>query len=125
MLGRLFLHSPKRYIVGVIIAIVLVIVCLIAKGTEYSINFVDAFSVAGAVVFFIGLLQVASFYGAFEIFGYSASSFRGKERRYKDYYEYQKAKELKRSQSVLVYIPFIVVGAVFFVIGMILNAALL
>ena len=125
MLGRLFLHSPKRYIIGVIIAIVLVIVCLIAKGTEYSINFVDAFSVAGAVVFFIGLLQVASFYGAFEIFGYSASNFRGKERRYKDYYEYQKAKELKRSQSELVYIPFIVVGAVFFMIGMILNAALL
>ena len=92
MLGRLFLHSPQRYIIGVIIAIVLVIVCLIAKGTEYSINFVDAFSVAGAVVFFIGLLQVASFYGAFEIFGYSASRFRGKERRYKDYYEYQKAK---------------------------------
>ena len=125
MLGRLFLHSPKRYIVGVIIAIVLVIVCLIVKGTEYSINFVDAFSVAGAVVFFIGLLQAASFYGAFDIFGYSASNFRGKEHRYKDYYEYQKAKELKRRQSELVYIPFIVVGAVFFLIGMILNAALL
>jgi len=125
MIGRLFLHSPKRYIIGVIIAIVLAVIFLIIRGFQYRINYVDAFSVAGAVVFFIGLFQLASFYGAFEIFGYSASSFRGKERRYKDYYEYQKAKELKRSQSELVYIPFIVVGAVFFVIGMILNAALL
>ena len=125
MIGRLFLHSPKRYIIGVIIAIVLAVIFLIIRGFQYRINYVDAFSVAGAVVLFIGLFQLASFYGAFEIFGYSASSFRGKERRYKDYYEYQKAKELKRSQSELVYIPFIVVGAVFFVIGMILNAALL
>lgn len=125
MIGRLFLHSPKRYIIGVIIAIVLAVIFLIIRGFQYRINYVDAFSVAGAVVLFIGLFQLASFYGAFEIFGYSASSFRGKERRYKDYYEYQKAKELKRSQSELVYIPFIVVGVVFFVIGMILNAALL
>ena len=125
MLGRLFLHSPKRYIVGVIIAVVLVVVCLISKGIEYSISFVDAFSVAGAIVFFLGLFQLASFYGAFEIFGYSFSGFRGKERRYKDYYEYQKAKEEKRSQSELTFVPFIVVGAFFFIIGAILNALLL
>lgn len=125
MIGRLFLHSPKRYIIGVIIAIVLALIFLMIRGFQYRINYVDAFSVAGAVVFFIGMFQLASFYGAFEIFGYSASSFRGKERRYKDYYEYQKAKEEKRSQSELIFVPFIVVGACFFVIGAILNAILL
>jgi hypothetical protein len=125
MIRKLFLHSLARYIAAVIVAIIVGVICLITKGFEYRISYVNAFSVGGAIVFFLGLLQAVSFYGAFEIFGYSASSFRGKERRYKDYYEYQKAKELKRSQSELVYIPFIVVGAVFFVIGMILNAALL
>ena len=125
MIGRLFLHSPKRYIIGVILAIVLAVLFLIIRGFQYRINYVDAFSVAGAVVFFIGMFQLASFYGAFEIFGYSASSFRGKERRYKDYYEYQKAKEEKRSQSELIFVPFIVVGAGFFVVGAILNAILL
>lgn len=119
------MHSPKRYIIGVIIAIVLALIFLMIRGFQYRINYVDAFSVAGAVVFFIGMFQLASFYGAFEIFGYSASSFRGKERRYKDYYEYQKAKEEKRSQSELIFVPFIVVGACFFVIGAILNAILL
>lgn len=125
MIRKLFLHSPARYIAAVIVAIIVGVICLITNGFEYRISYVNAFSVAGGIVFFLGLLQAASFYGAFEIFGYSASSFRGRERKYKDYYEYQKARQIKRSQSELVFVPFIVVGVVFFVIGMILNAALL
>ena len=121
MLRKLFFHSPVRYIAGVGLATVICFVCLFTKGFDYSISFVDAFQAAGGVLFFLGLLQCVSFYGAFEIFGYGFSCFRGKERRYKDYYEYQKAKQAERSRSELTYVPFIVVGIFYFSIGLILK----
>ena len=125
MIYKVFLHSPIRYIVGLVLAIIIGFLCLLSKGFEYRISYVDAFSVSGAIVFFLGLLQAASFYGAFELFGYSFSAMRGKNRRYKDYYEYQNARLEKRSQQELVYVPFIVIGLFFFIIGMILNLILL
>ena len=125
MFRKLFLHSPVRYIVGVVLALIIGVLCLLSNGFEYRISYVDAFSVAGAVVFFVGLLQVVSFYGAFDIFGYSFSSFRRKERKYTDYVDYQTKKRAEKSNSKLTYMPFIAVGAVFFIIGMILNFCLL
>ena len=125
MIHKIFFHSPIRYIVGVILALIIGFLCLLSKGFEYRISYVDAFSVSGAIVFFLGLLQAASFYGAFELFGYSFSAMRGKNRRYKDYYEYQQAKLEKRGQQELVYVPFIVVGVLFFITGMVLNLILL
>ena len=125
MFRKLFLHSPVRYIVGVVLALVIAFLCLISKGFEYRISYVDAFSVAGAAVFFIGLLQVVSYYGAFDIFGYSFSAFRRKERKYTDYVDYQNKKRASKSNSKLTYMPFIAVGAIFFIIGIILNVCLL
>ena len=106
-------------------ALIIGFLCLLSKGFEYRISYVDAFSIAGAAVFFMGLLQVMSYYGAFDIFGYSFSSFRTKERKYIDYVDYQTKKRAEKSNSKLTYMPFIEVGAVFFIIGMILNVCLL
>lgn len=125
MFRKLFLHSPVRYVGGVVLALIIGFLCLLSKGFEYRISYVDAFSVAGAAVFFMGLLQAMSYYGAFDIFGYSFSSFRTKERKYIDYVDYQTKKRAEKSNSKLTYMPFIAVGAVFFIIGMILNVCLL
>ena len=125
MFKKLFLHSPARYIIGIILALFIGFLCLLSKGFEYRISYVDAFSVAGAAVFFIGLLQAAAYYGAFDIFGYAFSSFRRKEHKYKDYISYQEHKSEIKNISKLTYMPFIAVGAVFFIIGMVLNAVLL
>lgn len=125
MLKKLFFHSPVRYIVGVVLALIIGFLCLLSKGFKYRISYVDAFSVAGAVVFFIGLLQAAAYYGAFSIFGYSFSTFRRRQPKYKDYASYQEHKRDIRSSEELTYIPLIVVGAFFFIIGMILNVILL
>ncbi|MCR4625812.1 MAG: DUF3899 domain-containing protein [Lachnospiraceae bacterium] len=125
MFRKLFLHSPVRYIVGVVLALIIGFLCLLSKGFEYRISYVDAFSVAGGAVFFLGLLQMVSHYGAFDIFGYSFSSFRRKEREYTDYIDYQTKKRAVKSNSKLTYMPFIAVGAIFFIIGMILNVCLL
>ena len=122
---KLFLHSPVRYIVGLVLALIIGFLCLLSKGFEYRISYVDAFSVAGAAVFFMGLLQAVAFYGAFDIFGYSFSAFRGKKRKYTDYVDYQTKKRAVKSNSKLIYMPFIAVGAVFFIIGMILSFCLL
>ena len=122
---KLFLHSPVRYIVGLVLALIIGFLCLLSKGFEYRISYVDAFSVAGAAVFFMGLLQAVAFYGAFDIFGFSASSFGRKERKYKDYASYLEQKSAKRKASKLTYMPFIAVGVVFFIIGIILKVCLL
>ena len=122
---KLFMHSPVRYIVGVVLALIIGFLCLLSRGFEYRISYVDAFSVAGGVVFFIGLLQCVSYYGAFDIFGYSFSTFRKKNPQGYDYVSYREQKRAKKSASGLTYMPFIAVGAVFFIIGMILNVCLL
>ena len=125
MIKKMFFHSPIRYMVSVILALLIVFLCLLSNGFEYRISYVDAFSVAGGIVFFVGMIQLVAFLGAFDIFGYSASAFRGKERKYKDYVDYQTKKRAEKSNSKLTYMPFIAVGAIFFIIGMILNFCLL
>ena len=125
MFKKIFVHSPVRYIVGVVLAVIITLICLVSKGFEYKISYVDAFTVAGGILFFLGLLQLASYCGAFEIFGYSFSSFRGRVRKYKDYYEYQMANAEKRAKQKPFYVPFMVVGLIFFVIGLVLYAILL
>ena len=125
MFRKLFLHSPGRYITGVVLAGLTALLILWSKGFEYKISYVDAFQVSGALVFFMGCLSLAGHLGAFEIFGYSFSSFRRKEHKYKDYFQYQQAKAEERSKEKLEFVPFIVVGIVFFIIGCILQSVLL
>ena len=125
MFRKLFLHSPVRYIVGFVMAVIIALLILWSKGFEYKISYVDAFQVSGALVFFMGCLSLASFFGAFEIFGYSFSGFRRREYAYKDYYEYQKIKAEQRSKMEYKFVPFMTVGLVFFITGCILSAVLL
>ena len=123
LLKRIFLHSPIRYVVGTCLAVILVFICLISKGFEYRMSYVDAFTIAGGALILIGLLQLVSYYGAFDIFSFSF--FRGKDKRYKDYLAYQNTRAEKKKNYNLKFMPFIVVGFFFFSIGLILSAVLL
>ena len=125
MIRKLFLHSPVRYIVALCLAIGITLIVLISRGFEYRINYVDAFSGAGILVFFLGLLQLVSFYGAFENFGYAFSLLRGQNRRYRDLYEYKKSRTEIRLRSKLIFMPFISVGLLFLIVGIVLNCILL
>lgn len=117
----LVFHSPVKYIICCVIAIVISIVILAQTSFSYLINYVNAFTTAGGALIFLGLLSLVTFYGAFDTMGYAFSTFRTK-RRYHDLVEYTNAKEEKRKHSNLSFMPYLVTGITFLCIGLLLLA---
>lgn len=117
---KYFLHSPGHYATALLLNVSFTVLVLYLKGFGRLLAYVEAFSVAGAVSVLFGMLLWVSAEGAFNIFGYSFSYFRG-DRKYKDLYEYTKVKEEKRAKQGKIYIPYLVVGVVFLVISFVFS----
>ena len=124
LLRRLVLHSPKRYLAGLLLAAALSFLGLCLRGFDRLFYYVDAIELAGAAVFFMGLLQLVAYFGAFDTFGYAFSGFRRKERSYQDLMAYNTQKQEKRRQQELPFMPFILVGILFMLIGFLLGLGL-
>jgi len=122
-LRKYILHSPVQYVIAVGINVFFTLLVLYLKGFDRILAYVEAFSVAGAVSVLFGLLLWVSAAGAFNTFGYAFSFFRS-ERRYKDLYEYTVAKQEKVSKQKKIYIPYIVVGVVFWIISLVLSKSM-
>ncbi len=112
--------SWKRYAAAFGVNAALTLLVLFVKGFKLKINYVDAFSVAGAVSILLGLLVWITAAGAFDTIGYGFSVFR-KDRKYKDLYEYTVHKREKRSRQHRPFLPYIVVGIVFVVISFLVS----
>jgi len=123
ILRKLFLHSPKSYIISICISSAITLLYLILKGFDVFVNYVNAFSVSGGIVLFLGLIGMVAYWGAFDVFGYSFSTFR-KQSPYKDMYDYTQRKKEVRSREKLKFIPYIVTGAVFLIIGTVIGSFL-
>lgn len=121
IIRKLFLHSLKHYIAAVIIVIIFTMIRLFSTSFDLLINYIDALTLSGAFVFFLGLLFLVTRLGSFDIFAYSFSTFR-KDSRYKDLYDYKTKKEESRSHKELTFMPYVTVGIIFFAIGMSLYA---
>ncbi len=121
-LKQLFLQSPKRYIAAVVFSVLLAVVVLILKGFRLRVNYVDAFTISGAVTFLIGMLMLVWYYGAFDTFGYAFTNiFRDPGKRYKSLYDYCEIKTEKRQKGGYVFMPFIAVGLAFLLIGLLIR----
>ena len=118
MFKKIFIHSPIRYIIALAIAIIFSLVYLIINGFNYKIFYLDAFTVAGSIDILVGLLALVTYFGAFDTFGYAFSTFK-KDRRYKDLVEYTDAKKVKRANSQFIFVPYVVVGVIFVLVGLI------
>ena len=119
-LRRFFLHSPKRYVSGLLLATALILLALYFRGYDRIFYYYDAFTLSGAAVFLIGLLQLVAYFGAFDTFGYGFSSFSG-NRKYDSLYEYSSRKWEKRSRGELVFMPYIVVGVLVVLVGFVIR----
>jgi len=119
---KLFLHSPKAYIVAFAIATAFVLINLVVKGFYMRICYVDAFTTSGAITFLIGMLILVAHYGAFDTFAYSFSRLRGK--KYDSLYDFSTEKNEKRAKGNLIFMPFIAVGIVFIAVGLIIGAGM-
>ena len=114
----MFRHHPLHYIAAAILGAAIVTVMLLHNPSRSRMAFADAFSVAGAVVVLLGLLLLVSYFGAFEIFGFSFSAHGA--RRYRTLYEYSEAKKEKRSKGGWTFMPYITVGAALLLIGQVI-----
>lgn len=119
-LRKYVFHSPVHYATALGLNIGLTVLVLYLKGYDYMLAYVNAFSVAGAVSVLFGLLLWVSAAGAFNMFGYSFSYFKGGQ-RYKDFYEYTVAKQEKVSKQKKIHVPYIVVGCVFLIVSFVLS----
>jgi hypothetical protein len=115
---KLFLHSPVRYIVAFVISSVIALLYLIINGWNYKIYYLDAFTTGGMVTVLFGLLVLVSHFGAFDTFAYGFSTFK-RNRRYKDLVEYTDAKRIKRASNHFTFMPYVTVGLLFIIIGLI------
>lgn len=111
--------SWKRYAGAAALNVGIALLVLFIKGFDLKIYYVDAFGVAGAVSILLGLLSWVSLAGAFDTIGYGFSTFSG-GRKYKDLYEYTVRRNEKRSRRKKAFLPWLVVGAVFVAISLLI-----
>ena len=101
---RLFFHSPKRYIAAVVMNLVFSLIVLLVRGFDQLIFYYDALTAAGAISIFFGLLLLVAYFGAFDVFGFAISMFRGggsdaSLRRDRDLYDYRNRKKEERNRN--------------------------
>ena len=118
ILHRLFRHSPWHYVTAALLGAVVTLICLIRDGFAVKLAWVNGLTVSGAVLILLGLLGLVSHYGAFDMFGYSFSVFR--KRRYDSLFEYSEAKKEKHGKAGWSFMPYIAVGAVFLLCGLLI-----
>lgn len=116
---RWFFHSPVHYVAALALNIAISLIVLAVRGFGLKIYYVDAFSAAGGVSVFFGLLLWVAQAGAFDMIGYGFSTF-GTDRKYKDLYEYTVRKREKRDRQNKTCMPYIVVGAAFLLVSVLI-----
>ena len=116
VLRRLFCHRPLRYLIACALGAAVTAVCLFRGRLDVRMTWIDALTVAGAVVILLGLLGLVSHYGAFDIFGYAFSFFG--YRKYGSLYEYSESKKEKRSKAGWSFMPYIIVGLLYLLAGL-------
>lgn len=122
LVRRLFLHSPREYLIALGLGALLTGLRLWSLGGTLSLFWADALETAGGVLILLGLLGLVARLGAFDTVGYAFSTFRSR-RRYEDLYAYASAKKEERSRRSWGFMAFIAVGVLFLAAGLILAAA--
>ena len=116
---KYFLHSPIRYLVAFGISATFTLVRMFTLGvTFFSIT--DGLGVGGLITVLFGMLVLITNLGGFNIFVYSFSSFSSK-RKYRTYADYTEAKQEERKPNIRHFVPYVVVGAIFMIVSMIMT----
>ena len=119
LVRRLFLHSPRGYLIALGLGALLTGLRLWSLGGTLPLFWADALETAGGVLILLGLVARL---GAFDTVGYAFSTFRSR-RRHADLYAYASAKKEERSRRSWGFMAFIAVGVLFLAAGLILAAA--
>lgn len=119
---RVFIHSWLRYLISFCLAIALSMIYLCTRGFQTLIYYIDAFAIAGSIVFLCGALSLIAYFGGFDTIRYGFASFRraGKA-KYEDLYDYSIQKKEERKHGNFTFIPYFTVGAIFLILSFILT----
>jgi len=133
-------HSPGHYIAAALAGIAISLIMLFNRGFDKAFYYYDALSTAGLVCIFFGLLKMVAYFGAFDIFTYSFRKLSRNNRRrsnsgydpmqaddperkrFESLFEYSNQEKEKRRRSELTFIPYILVGIVFLIAGIIVKS---
>ena len=116
---KVFLHSPIKYIVLLIIGILITIINCISKGFDLLVSYVDGAFVAGATIFLIGGLSTLNYFGAYDFWSYTFSK-RAPNGTKKPLYEYSNEKQEKRSRAKIPFGAYYAVGVFYIICSIIL-----
>lgn len=114
---KLFLHSFKHYCIAVGAFLGLVMIFMWIDKFDPT-QFPSAFATAGLLIVCAGLLLMLGYFGAYDTLGYAFTTFKTRSRRpYKDLVEYTEIKTRLRKEKELFFMPYIVVGLIFAILG--------
>lgn len=122
---EIFLHSPKKYIIALFLAIAFFIVYMISQSIAYPdsnqwlilFNYVNAFSIPGMILICIGGLSTVNNFGAFDIFNYLLVKHKY---NYHSLSDFSNDKDIYRKKHRYVCVPYFAVGFIFLIISLIL-----
>ena len=118
--------TTKRLIIISIVSLLMALLVLIIKGFDKAINYCYAFFISVMLIVCVGWLSFVSNCGAFDIFGYSFKTIKDsltKEgiREYQNMNEYVESKKVKRTKEKLYFLPYIIIGGIFFLMAIIIR----
>lgn len=118
---KLFFHSPFHYLISLGILIVYSVIYLAFR--DFAVVLIpDAIISGGLLIMFLGLLFLCAYFGAFDTFAYAFSARRGNEKRkYDDLVDYTTSKQRERKLKDWFFMPYIVMGIIYMIIGFIIN----
>lgn len=115
------IKSPwYKYLIITLVGILLILINVFANNAWLLYAYyVDGVFIAGTVLLLLGGLSFVTSQGAFDIFSYMGTK-RNKSGRKLTLSEYSEALQIERKQKGLVFMPYIIVGFCFILIGLVL-----
>ncbi len=120
---NIFFHSKGKYIFSLCFAIVCTIIYVFINDKYFQqplFSFMNGTFIAGFVLMLIGGLSILSNLGAFDIFSYQFKKKGTGENRY-TLFDHQQQRIEKSKTKKLYFVPYMVVGALFIVISILLT----
>lgn len=108
---RNFIHSPIKYIIIAVLAIIIFLANLIMNGFDYYVYYIDGVQIAGLSIIFIGCLSLLGHCGAYDFWGYTFSKKQLDGRRI-DISEYLEQKRLRKRGKHLPFPPYFLSGII-------------
>lgn len=120
---EIFIHSWLRYVISLLYGILILVIYNCTRDWINLINYVDAFFIAGASLICIGGLSIVTNLGTFDVFTHMfARSKNGQPKP--TLYDYVESKKNKRHKNRFNCMPYFVLGIVFVLVCVILQAFL-